>query len=127
MQSSLPFRLAVLHKGAIQMLTAILCAGMVNTAIPFNGIFYPYLYVSGPLVYGIARYLQSYSTRLLSLQELMTFWNFIPGAICLLLGGLQWWLIGNGLAYLQSKRSSHPSDPTSSPVTSHAKQATRNP
>ena len=63
----------------------------MNTMI--RNIYIPFLVTSGPLVYFLAHMVQHQSEGFFTPEQVMISWNLVPGTICLVLGGLQWFLI----------------------------------
>jgi hypothetical protein len=61
---------------------------------PFDCAYAPLFLVSGPVVHTIAHATQHWADRVLfPSAPLWIRWNIVPGTICLVLGGLQWWLL----------------------------------
>jgi hypothetical protein len=92
-----PYRLPILH-------TALNLAVMLGlywdwtdfSAQPYDCVYLPYVFISGPIVYGMGHVAMHYVDPLLSVDDIQTIriaWNLIPGFFCLTLGGIQWWLI----------------------------------
>lgn len=60
---------------------------------PYDCFYLPFFIVSGPLVYVVAHFAQHASEIFFTQGQVMLAWNLVPGAICLVLGGFQWWFI----------------------------------
>lgn len=70
--------------------------GWFLTDTPYDCFYLPFLLTSGPIVYFVAHYLQHFSEHLFPpSHSVMLPWNVVPGLVCLVLGGIQWWLIGH--------------------------------
>lgn len=73
--------------------------------IPFDCVYPPYLFISGPIVHVAAHAVQhAFDPRLApdDVASLRLAWNLIPGSVCLILGGFQWWLVE--VVYLRIRR-----------------------
>jgi hypothetical protein len=71
------------------------------TPQPYDCVYLPYLILSGPIVYGVGHTAMHRVDLFISVDDtatIRTAWNLIPGIVCLMLGGIQWWLIE--LAYI---------------------------
>jgi hypothetical protein len=62
--------------------------------LPFDCFYTPLILTSGPVAYFPAHYLQHWSEHFFAVPAGLTFcWNIVPGITCILLGGMQWWMI----------------------------------
>ena len=108
MKASLPLKLVVVHSALILFFMFTLSQRWLLTDIPFDCFYVPFLLVSGPLVYFVAHYAQHYSEHFFSPDASVFLpWGVVPGLICLVLGGLQWWCIGRLWLSLRARRSHH--------------------
>ena len=60
---------------------------------PYDCGYLSFLLTSGPIVYFIAHYLQHFSEHFF--PPIHSVMLVIPGLVCLVLGGIQSWLIGH--------------------------------
>jgi hypothetical protein len=106
--SRAPFRLLILHTALILVFMLALMERWTDFGpYPYNCVYPPYFFISGPLVYGVAHCIQHAFDPWLwpgDLDSIRLAWNLIPGSICLVLGGVQWWLIE--VVYLRLRRRS---------------------
>ena len=122
MSLSLPWKLVVLHSALIALFT--LWKRWFITDIPFDSFYAPFFFTSGPLVYFVAHFLQLWSGHLFPADASVFLpWDVIPGVVCLILGGIQWWASvasGSGFArgglvtllHMARKRSNKALQPT---------------
>ncbi|SRR6266540_2800788 len=101
---TLPETLVILHSSLILASMFALSQKWFLTPLPYDCVYVPFLIVSGPIVYSIAHYLQHVSEAFMSPDHVMIAWNLVPGTVCLILGGIQWYLIGCGLVRIVSRR-----------------------
>jgi hypothetical protein len=105
MRPSLPWRLVILHTVLMPFFMFTLWKRWFVTDIPFDCFYVPFFVTSGPLVYFVAHYFQHFSERFFSADaSVMLPWNLVPGLICLILGGIQWWLVGRLWIWWRSRR-----------------------
>ena len=99
-------RLVIIHTALILAFMLALDRGWTDFApIPYDCFYPPYFFISGPIVYGVAHYAQHRVDPFISVDDIGAIrlvWNRIPGTVCLILGGIQWWLIE--LAYVNLRR-----------------------
>ena len=92
-----PFRLFIIHTALILIFMLALLAGLTDfTPLPYDCVYVPYLFISGPVVYGVAHCIQHAFDPCLTpgdVDAIRRAWNLIPGSVCLVLGGVQWWVI----------------------------------
>lgn len=88
-----PYRLLVIHTLLILAFMLTLSQKWFLTNIPFDCFYVPFFVVSGPIVYLIAHMIQHFSEMFFTPDQVMIAWNSVPGTVCLVLGGLQWWII----------------------------------
>ena len=82
--------------------------GWFLTDIPYDCFYRPFFLVSGPVVYFFAHSLQHYSEQFFTPEQVSISWNAVPGVTCLILGGLQWWLMGRAwIWFRQRTRAEH--------------------
>jgi len=95
MHLSLPWKLVVIHSTLILLFMFTLWNRWFITNIPFDCFYAPFFITSGPLVYSIAHYIQHWSEQFFPAHDsVFLAWDLVPGSVCLILGGLQWWCIG---------------------------------
>ena len=94
MKVSLPLWLVTIHSVMILFFMFALYRHWFLSDVPFDCFYKPFLYISGPFVYFVAHYLQHLSEKFFSPAQIMVCWNIVPGGLCLILGGVQWWLVG---------------------------------
>ncbi len=110
MSLSLPWKLVVLHSALIALFMFTLWKRWFITDIPFNSFYAPFFFTSGPLVYFVAHFLQLWSGHLFPADASVFLpWDVIPGVVCLILGGIQWWGIGRLWLWFRTRRLSHAS------------------
>ena len=88
-----PYRLLIIHTVLILVFMITLSQKWFLTSIPYDCFYVPFLIASGPVVYIFAHLIQHFSETFFTPDQVMIAWNIIPGIVCLVLGGLQWWLI----------------------------------
>lgn len=88
-----PYRLLVIHTLLILIFMIAMSQKRFLTDIPYDCFYGPFFFVSGPVVYLIAHQIQHFSERFFTPDQVMIAWNIVPGTVCILLGGLQWWFI----------------------------------
>ena len=113
MKASLPVRLVTIHTVLVIFFMFTLYKRWFLTDIPYDCFYVPFLAVSGPVVYFIAHFLQHFSERFLSPEAVMISWNLVPGSVCLLLGGFQWWFIGRVWLRFKERRANEVPQPIS--------------
>jgi len=107
MRLSLPWKLVVLHSALIVLFMFTLWNRWFVTDVPFDCFYAPFFFTSGPLVYSIAHYLQHWSEQFFSSDASVFLpWGVVPGVVCLVLGGIQWWCIGRLWLWFRRRRSS---------------------
>lgn len=89
-----PYILLVLHTVLILLSMFCLSQRWFLTPLPYDCVYLPFLIVSGPIVYFVAHYVQHASEIFFNTDQVMIAWNVLPGMICLVLGGIQWYFIG---------------------------------
>jgi len=125
MKVSLPVRLVALHTVAVLFFMFTLYKRWFLTDIPYDCFYTPFFVVSGPVVYFFAHYLQHYSERFFSPADVMIPWNLVPGTVCIILGGLQWWFIGRVWLWFRWKRANQPVETVPPAVAQAAGQEAR--
>jgi hypothetical protein len=106
MTLSLPVKLVILHSALIVLFMFTLWNRWFLTNIPFDCFYAPFFFASGPVVYFLAHYLQHWSERLFSPNaSIFLPWGVVPGVVCLILGGVQWWYIGRLWLWFRRRRS----------------------
>ncbi len=98
-----PYRLLIIHTFLIPLFMFALSQKWFLTDIPFDCFYGPFFIISGPSVYFIAHYIQHVAEKFFAPEQIIVPWNIIPGGVCLLLGGLQWWFIE--LLWLKRRKS----------------------
>jgi hypothetical protein len=102
-----PFRLLVIH-------TVLILASMLAlfwdwtdfTPQPFDCVYLPFLLFSGPIVYGVGHVAMHGVDPFIAVgdtEAIRMAWNLIPGFVCLILGGIQWWLIESAYIFLRRR------------------------
>jgi hypothetical protein len=104
-----PYRLLIIHTALILFFMFALLLGWTDflSPMPYDCFYPPYLFISGPLVYFVAHDIQHAFDPLVSpgdVKSIRVAWSLIPGSVCLILGGVQWWLIE--LVYFRIRRRS---------------------
>ena len=108
MMLSLPVKLVILHSALIVLFMFTLWNRWFLTDITFDCFYAPFFFTSGPVVYFIAHYLQHWSERLFSPDTSVFLpWGVVPGLVCLILGGVQWWFIGRLWLWFRARRLRH--------------------
>jgi hypothetical protein len=101
-----PYRLPIIHTVLILASMLALLAGWTDfSPFPFDCVYPPYFFLSGPIVHAASHVAQHSFDRCLSpgdVHSIRLAWNLIPGSVCLVLGGVQWWLIE--VVYLRIRR-----------------------
>ena len=97
--------------------TVLILASMVAlwnrwllTPLPYDCIYVPFLVISGPFVYFVAHYLQHVSEAFLRPEQVMIAWNVVPGVVCIILGGIQWYFAASFLAAIFRRRKTSPGE-----------------
>jgi hypothetical protein len=107
-----PYRLLIVHTALILVFMLTLYVGWTDfTPQPYDCVYLPYLVASGPIVYGVGHVAMHHVDRLISVDDTATTriaWNLIPGGVCLLLGGMQYWLIESAYIWLRQRSSGVP-------------------
>ena len=84
------------------------------TPQPYDCVYLPYLVLSGPIVYGVGHVAMHRVDPFTSVDDTATIriaWNLIPGSVCLILGGLQWWLIESIYSQLRRRTTAWSGNP----------------
>ena len=84
------------------------------TPQPYDCVYLPYLLLSGPAVYGVGHVAMHRVDSFVSVDDVVAIrvaWNLIPGSVCLILGGLQWWLIESVYIRIRRPFSANPVTP----------------
>jgi hypothetical protein len=107
-QRSLPIRFAALHTALISGLTAIYPTGLF-TLPPYDDVFVAYMAVPGFHIYipcaMFAYSLWPWLQTVLSYRSAsLTCIIFIPGTLGLILGGIQWYMIGQAVVWYRRRR-----------------------
>lgn len=96
----LPLTKSILLKAhTVLVVFSMICWEMdlFRSGIPFDCVYTPLFFVSGPFVYTVAHTAQHSIGELLfpccNRVNLSLAWNLTPGLVCLILGGLQWYYI----------------------------------
>jgi hypothetical protein len=101
-----PYRLLVVHTLLIVAFMLTLYLDWTDfTAQPYDCVYLPYFFISGPIVHGVGHVAMHRVDPFISVDDtarIRIAWNLIPGTVCLILGGFQWWLIE--LAYIWLRR-----------------------
>ena len=110
MTLSLPSNLVILHSSLIVLFMFALRNRWFVTDIPFESFYAPFFFTSGPVVYFVAHFLQLRSEQFFPAHaSVFLLWDVIPGVVCLILGGIQWWCIGRLWLWFHMRRVSHAS------------------
>jgi hypothetical protein len=92
-----PYRLPIVHTAFILVFMLALYVDWTDfTPQPYDCVYLPYLILSGPIVNGVGHVAMHRMDAFISDDDIATIrivWNLIPGSVCLILGGLQWWFI----------------------------------
>ena len=92
-----PFRLAAVHSVLILFFMLALHQGWTDFPQgPYDCVYLPYLFLSGPVVHLVAHAAQHRADAMIDTSDVNSIrlaWNVIPGFVCLILGGIQWWLV----------------------------------
>jgi hypothetical protein len=108
MRLSFPWKLVIIHSGLILLFMFTLWNRWFVTDIPFDCFYAPFFFTSGPLVYSVAHYLQHWSEHLFSPDASVFLpWDLVPGVVCLILGGVQWWCIGHLWLRFRRRKTDH--------------------
>ena len=108
MKLSLPAKLVILHSVLIVLFMFTLWKRWFITDIPFEDFYAPFFFTSGPLVYFVAHYLQLWSEQFFPAHASVFLpWDIVPGVVCLILGGVQWWFIGRLWLWFRARRFRH--------------------
>jgi len=99
-----PFRLVIIHTVLILVFMFTLSQRWFLTNIPYDCFYLPFFIVSGPLVYFIAHFAQHASEVFFSPDQVIIAWDLVPGTVCLVLGGLQWWGVESFLLGIHQRR-----------------------
>ncbi|MEX2214144.1 MAG: hypothetical protein WD768_08455 [Phycisphaeraceae bacterium] len=98
-----PYRLLTIHTALILFFMFTLSQRWFLEETPYDCFYLPFILTSGPVVYFIAHDVQHFSERFFTPEQVMISWNLVPGMVCLILGGLQWYLIERFFMYLASE------------------------
>jgi hypothetical protein len=109
---ALPKYFVLIHTALILLSMIALYNRFFLSSGPYSCFYIPFCLVSGPVVYIIAHYLQHYSAMCFPYNSGIICWNLVPGCVCLILGGLQWWLIGKLLHWSYNKLKLSPTPNT---------------
>ncbi|QEH35596.1 hypothetical protein OJF2_41490 [Aquisphaera giovannonii] len=103
-----PFRLPAIHTVLILSFMLSLLLGWTDfPSGPYDCVYAPYFFLSGPAVHSVAHAAQHRADAFLSpsdTESIRLAWNVIPGSICLVLGGIQWWLVESTYVWLRQRR-----------------------
>src|SRR4030095_393457 len=99
-----PYPLLIIHTALILLFMFTLSQRWFLTDVPYDCFYLPFFLVSGPLVYFIAHFAQHASEVLVGPDQVMSAWNVVPGIVCLVLGGLQWFGIESFLLGIWEQR-----------------------
>jgi hypothetical protein len=88
-----PYRLLIIHTALILLFMFSLSQRWLLTNIPYDCFYFPLFIVSGPVVYFIAHLVQHALESFFTPDQVMIAWNVVPGTVCLILGGVQWWAV----------------------------------
>jgi hypothetical protein len=92
-----PHRLLIVHSALILVFMLALYWDWTDfTPQPYDCVYVPYLLLSGPIVYTVGHIAQHRVDPFIAVDNTATIriaWNLILGSVCLILGGIQWWLI----------------------------------
>ena len=120
MHLSLPWKLVSIHSTLILLFMFTLWRRWFLLDIPFDDFYAPFFFTSGPIVYFIAWWLQHWSEPLFPVgTSAMMSWNLVPGCVCLLLGGVQWYWIGRLWMWSQRSRVVGACDIVGSPAVAY--------
>jgi hypothetical protein len=110
-----PYRLPIIHTVLILVFMLALYVDWTDfTPQPYDCVYLPYLLLSGPIVYGVGHIAMHRVDSLIPVDDTATIriaWNVIPGSVCLILGGVQWWLIESIYSRLQRGGMANAADP----------------
>jgi hypothetical protein len=99
-----PYRLLIIHTALILAFMFTLSQRLFLTDIPYDCFYLPFFIVSGPIVYFIAHTVQHASEVFFTPDQVMLAWNVVPGTVCLIMGGLQWWAVESFFVGMRKKR-----------------------
>jgi hypothetical protein len=102
---TIPQKLVAVHTTLILASMFALWNGWFLTPLPYDCVYIPFLIFSGPIVYFVAHFLQHASEVFLNPSQVMIAWNLVPGTVCLILGGTQWYFIGCWLSSVSRRRN----------------------
>src|SRR5882724_8727538 len=88
-----PYRLPIIHTALILLFIFTLSQKWFLTNTPYDCFYFPFFIASGPIVYIVAHFAQHVSEGFFTPDQLMISWNLAPATVCLILGGVQWWII----------------------------------
>ena len=113
-----PFRLLIIHSVLIlAAMFALLGRWTDFGPLPFDCVYPPYIFLSGPIVHAAAHSVQHAFDSFIATDDVNSIrlaWNLIPGSVCLILGGVQWWLIESGYQRIRARATQDvPSNPGS--------------
>lgn len=112
-----PYRLLIVHTTLILVFMLALYWDWTDfTPQPYDCVYLPYLFLSGPIVYGVGHIAMHRVDPFIAVGDTTTIrivWNLIPGSVCLILGGIQWWLIEVVTIWLRRKLSASSVTPCS--------------
>ena len=96
----------ILHSALILLFMFTLWNRWFLTDIPFDCFYAPFFLTSGPLVYSIAHGVQHWSEQFFSTgASVFLPWDIVPGIVCFILGGIEWWCIGRFWLWFRASRS----------------------
>lgn len=90
-----PYRLAAIHTVLIVFFMFAYWRDWFPPDPQVECTYGPYFWTTGPLVYGfLVHYLQHQLESVLPVEwSIYVLWGVIPGILCIVFGGLKWWLI----------------------------------
>jgi len=99
----LPYWLLLGHSLLVLFLMFALSQRWLVSEPPFDCFYIPFLITSGP-VYLLAHLVQHKLDGGFTPEQTMLAWNIVPGTICLVLGGVQWFFVGVLWLRFQNRR-----------------------
>ena len=101
-----PYRFLIIHTVLILLFIFTLSQRWFLTDYgPYDCFYLPFFIVSGLVVYFVAHFAQHASEVLFTSNQVMLAWNLVPGTICLVLGGFQWWAVESFLTGLRKRKT----------------------
>lgn len=88
-----PNRLLIIHTLLLLVFMITLSQKWFLTNVPYECFYVPFFVVSGPVVYLLAHTMQHLSEMFFTSDQKTIIWTIVPGTVCLVFGGLQWWII----------------------------------